>query len=688
MEGVRDALEQHGCWSRDGKTWTCPAHEDGHPSLSVSEGQEGVVMYCQAGCDTGQVLAELDLTFADLFPKAEAPRNGSGLGQRIATYPYTDERGLVLFEVIRYEGKEFRQRRKATPADPPDKIRKGGWVWSLNGTRRVLYRLPKVLQAVQDGQPVWVAEGEKDVHALERAGVTATCNPGGAGKWSGDYARHLAGAEVMIVADQDEPGREHAQAVKASLEAVRASARIVFPAVGKDAADHLTAGHGLDEFVPLEPPPPPAPVPVDPPALGDFNAARYGAALKAVGHLRLGLDGQLWRYVDGVYRPTGDAWLRAESRRKLGEQFTARRRKDIEDWCRAEEPTVGVRADRDTVNVANGLLDWRTGELRPHTPEHVSTIQLPVTFDPQASCPAVLEFMGQVLPADAVDFALEIAGLLLVPDARFRKAVLLVGSGRNGKSTLLSLIRRLIGPGNVSSRPLQDFGEDRYATADVYGKLANICGDLDARALRRSDTFKLLVGGTDELVAQHKYARAFEFMPFARLLFSANEAPATTDQTDAYFDRWLVVPFPRRFSEAEADPGLLDRLTTDRELSGLLNLALAGLRSLQARGHFVPPASVHEAADEYREQTDTVAGFIEDQCQLSAGAWVGKAELYRAYRSWCDGSNRYAISAQRFNQKLVTRPDIDQTKHGGDRRWVGIGLAVSEPGQEPAPWAS
>jgi 5S rRNA maturation endonuclease (ribonuclease M5) len=120
----------------------------------------------------------------------------------------------------------------------------------MKGVRRFPYRLPRVIRAVKTGRPVWVCEGEKDVHALERAGAVATCNPGGAGKWRDEYAGWLDGADVVIVADRDEPGRRHAAQVAVSLDGKAASVTVVEAAEGKDAADHLAAGLGLGDFIP------------------------------------------------------------------------------------------------------------------------------------------------------------------------------------------------------------------------------------------------------------------------------------------------------------------------------------------------------------------------------------------------------------------------------------------------------
>jgi hypothetical protein len=239
IEKVVAALEARGCRGR-GSSWTCPSHDDRRPSLSVREGADGrALLRCHAGCSLEDILAALGLGEPDLFPDGErqAP-------QEVATYPYTDEDGNVLFEVVRYWPKAFRQRR-------PDG--RGGWIWNLDGVRRVLYRLPAVVDAVRSGERVYVVEGERDVHALEELGLVAATNPGGAGKWRDEYSRYLAGADVTIVADRDDPGRRHALQVARSLEGIAATVRVLEPpAPHKDVADLLASGGSLEELVPLE----------------------------------------------------------------------------------------------------------------------------------------------------------------------------------------------------------------------------------------------------------------------------------------------------------------------------------------------------------------------------------------------------------------------------------------------------
>ncbi len=171
----------------------------------MDHGADKVLLHCHADCDPEAILTAVDLPWDALFDSPERS-NGSRI---VATYDYTDETGALLFQVVRKWPKDFRQRR-------PDATAEDGWAWKLDGTRRVLYRLPAVVKAVAEGRTVYVAEGEADVHALERAGVVATCNPMGAGKWRSEYSPVLKGADVVVVSDRDETGRKHAEEVAAA----------------------------------------------------------------------------------------------------------------------------------------------------------------------------------------------------------------------------------------------------------------------------------------------------------------------------------------------------------------------------------------------------------------------------------------------------------------------------------------
>jgi Protein of unknown function (DUF3987) len=230
----------------------CPAHDDKNPSLSITVGDnDGALLHCFAGCSTDAICRAIGMTTAELFNNPSPPGHVNYRSKskpidaptrtRIVTsYNYCDEVGAVLFQAVRYEPKSFRQRR-------PDG--KGGWTWSVKGVRTVPYRLPELL--ADTARPVVIAEGEKDSDNLARIGVMATTNAGGAGKWSAEHSAFLRGRQVLVLPDNDEAGRNHAQQVAQSLHGIAESVRIVeLPGLPAkcDASDWIAAGGTKEEL--------------------------------------------------------------------------------------------------------------------------------------------------------------------------------------------------------------------------------------------------------------------------------------------------------------------------------------------------------------------------------------------------------------------------------------------------------
>ena len=218
----------------------CPAHDDTDPSLSISPGNgNGPLFKCFADCDTEAILAAVGMTWQDILPPKETTRRKSsstGASRIVATYDYTDDAGVLLYQAVRYDPKDFKQRR-------PDPDHPGDWIWNLKGIPRVLYRLPDAKKAIAAGETVYSVEGEKDVDNLTKIGVTATCNVGGAGKWKPEYSEVLRGAQVIVIPDADEPGRKHASQVFDALRGIAENVKIVpLPGGGKDVSDWIAAG--------------------------------------------------------------------------------------------------------------------------------------------------------------------------------------------------------------------------------------------------------------------------------------------------------------------------------------------------------------------------------------------------------------------------------------------------------------
>lgn len=416
---------------------------------------------------------------------------------------------------------------------------------------------------------------------------------------------------------------------------------------------------------------------------GKFVSSRLAERALEVGHLKRGLDAlYVWR--GGVYRPDGEQWVRRFCRDELGERFRKNHVNEVLAWLEGEPVTIGDAQPEQWINVANGLLDWRTGTLTPHTPDVLSTAQLPVAWNPDATCPQVQRFLAEVLPDDANGFGFEMMGYAIFPGGNpFRKAFQLLGDGRNGKSKLLGLLQALLGGDNYAAVPLQLLAENRFAAAELFGKVANIAGDIDARALKQTDVFKMATGG-DPMMAERKFGQPFTFVCRAVPFFSANEPPVSSDQSPAWFDRWIVVPFTRRFEPGgpDDDPRILDKLTTPEELSGLLARAVEGLRDLMDRGGFAEPGSITDAGQTYRHDLDTAATFVDEECTFHPDAWVGRNLLYKRYRDWCqEEGRRYPLTRRNFYKHLRRNhaDTIRDSAYAGEDRFVGIGLKSASP---------
>jgi putative DNA primase/helicase len=403
-----------------------------------------------------------------------------------------------------------------------------------------------------------------------------------------------------------------------------------------------------------------------------FVAPQLSRALRAESPMAVGGE-LLHRYHAGAYRPDGERWARKRIAEVLGDDHTKQRSDEVIFDLRVNAPDLIERPPLDVVNCANGLLDLNTCRLEPHTPDLLSPVQIAAAHDPRAKCPRIERFLKDVLDAASIEAFYELAGYLVVPDNSLQRALMMLGPGNNGKSTATETLARLLGPHNVEAQPLHKLDEDRFAVASLYGKLANIFADLDSRALRSSSIFKMISGG-DPLTGERKFRPSFTFKPFARLIFSANAVPPTSDSSEGFFRRWLILPFERSIREDRRDRNIVDKLTTASELSGLLNEGIARLGNLRSRGDFAESERMTQAKHDFRVHADSVAGFIEDECGTGADFEVVKSALARAYRAWCAENGRAPLATHRFNDRLTQLVSVQPKTVQGTRYWRGLRL--------------
>lgn len=744
----------------------CPAHDDNVASLSVREGDKGIILYCHAGCDTDEVLRQMGLEARDLFwePRAgngkdefraKSAHNGNGhagpaqpprppakaspalsaqkregFGQVVATYDYRDEDGNLLYQVVRFEPKDFRQRR-------PDPEHAGKWLWNLQETRRVLYRLPELLASDPDAT-VWIVEGEKDADRLASLGAVATSNVGGAGKWKPEYAETLRGRDVVILPDNDEPGRKHARQVHDSLFSIARSVMALhlpeLPEKG-DVSDWLQIeGNDLERLCTLAEAVGAATATYEQAQelMGEPTPAEFwrrtheGLAaelvVRAGGNLKWVADlGRDFRGDSSWAWWTGKQWVfdaralaaLSDLQRGMTLEFREFARdtiksvggdtgaldaggkeilrfsKEIENnnfkngW-RSEvksRPEIHVSIanyDQDKYLLAckNGVLDLRQGKLIAFSREHMLSKSIPIDYHPDASAPRWLSFLDRVFAGNEnlIEFMARAIGYTLTGDTGEQCLFLCHGPGQNGKSKLLETIAALLGE-FAAEAPMATFlakQQQNGATND----LAMLRGARYVTATETNEGVRLdealvkKVTGQDRITARMLFSEFFSYHPQFKLWLAMNHKPTIRGVDNGIWRRIRLIPFGVIIPDEERDPHLLDKLVA--ELPGILAWAVRGCLRWQADGLRTPP-EVAEATQEYRTEQDVLGAFIEEYCVVGLGYQAKSADLYHAYRTWAEDSGEYVMSQTMFGRQLAGR-GFERDKKTSSIMRVGIGL--------------
>lgn len=403
-------------------------------------------------------------------------------------------------------------------------------------------------------------------------------------------------------------------------------------------------------------------------------------------HYALDAGGKLYAYQDGAYRARGRRHLNARVKRYLrsrhrADEWSSYRASEVTAYIEADAPHLWTRPPLGTLNVANGLLDIETGKLREHDPSFLCPVQLPVCYHPSANCPEWLRFGAEVLPDDCQDLLFELAAWLMLPNKNVQKAVLLLGDGANGKSTALAALVAFLGVKNAAGLSLHRLERDRFAVAHLVGKLANICADLPSTHLDSTSVFKSLTGDDPVLTAERKHMEQFEFDCFTRLVFSANHPPRSSDATEGFFRRWLVVPFDRSFDEKEALPReqIDARLHDPGELSGVLNRALVAIPRIHLSTTLTESASMEAARTEFRRTTDPLGVWLDQHTVVAPDAMVSRSALIDAYNASAAQARQPAMTQTRFGRALKRmHPEIKDAQRvlDGKRQWVYVGIGV------------
>jgi len=334
-----------------------------------------------------------------------------------------------------------------------------------------------------------------------------------------------------------------------------------------------------------------------------------------------------------------------------------------------------VNPNQYLMNFENGLYNLLTDELLPHDPNVLSTIRLGGKYDPDASCPVFLKYINDALPETEIPLIQEMFGYMLVPVNKAQKAFVMLGKAESGKSTLLYIVQDLLlGRQNCANLEWQSMEKERFAIAQVFGKLANIFADLPNEKIRTTALFKAITG-EDYISGQHKFKDFFSFKPFVRLLYSCEEMPkSASDRSAGYYRRLIIMNFSNVVDPAKRDRNLKEKLA--RETDGILAWSILGLKRLMKNDFcFSETARTRAELQKYKAENSTALTFIYENCVIEPKAEVGRQELFNLYIEYCnDNGMKYHLTQQKFNAELDGLGLARVTTHGV-RNWRGIRLS-------------
>jgi putative DNA primase/helicase len=368
------------------------------------------------------------------------------------------------------------------------------------------------------------------------------------------------------------------------------------------------------------------------------NEDRIANIIRHDVHFALDRANNLYYFSNGVYRENGEGAIAELYYRWLEECQSTRdwrpgRAKHIVENISSHTKYLNDRPPLEIINFKNGLYNWTTGKLYKHTPNYLSTIQIPIIYDPTATCPAWDEFLSEVLPVNGgPNYLREIIGLCMIPFTGLQKCIVLVGGGSNGKSTYLNGLHAAIGNDNICNISLHTLTNpsEKFARSGLVGKLVNIFGDMSTKKIEDAANFKPLIG-EDRITIEYKGKHPFYYTPFAKLIFSCNEVVKSDDDSEGYKRRFVHIPFTRRFAvNPKKGLELKDSLSSPKELSGLLNLILPRIPEIVENGLTVTP-EIAGIIDEWCPIPDSTKVWLESMLVEQDGAFLPGSAFYNYY---------------------------------------------------------
>jgi putative DNA primase/helicase len=409
-------------------------------------------------------------------------------------------------------------------------------------------------------------------------------------------------------------------------------------------------------------------------------------------------DGKHWQMDDGYMIHDRGLKMIREIYAELLKTADYRDRLDIEKYAVQSEsvrrrkafveaaswiPELNIKTDdldKDPwlLNVENGTVDLRTGNLREQRAEDLITKIANVTFDPEASCPAWKKFVMEIMNynADLIRFIQTAVGWAVTGDTSEQTMFILFGSGANGKSTFLNTVMNLLGDYAIAT-PTETFMKrngDQITNDIARLRGTRFVTTTEAEQGKRlSEPLIKQITGNDRMTARFLYGEFFNFVPTFKIFMATNHKPVIKGTDYGIWRRIKLIPFTTTIEEGKQDKNLEGKLMA--EGPGILNWILEGTIRWQRERLRTPP-DITRATDEYRGEMDVIGNFIKERCVQGPGCSIKARELFKVYQEWCEENNEHAGSERFFGLRLKEL-GIGQKRMGDGRYWLGLGLLVT-----------
>lgn len=408
---------------------------------------------------------------------------------------------------------------------------------------------------------------------------------------------------------------------------------------------------------------------------------------------------EIWYYNEGIRKPNGESHIKEKCRKIFGEAYTPQRANKViakieaDTFINAELFFKKEQENIWEIPTQNGILNIKTRELSPFTPEKYFFNKINASYIPNTECPKIKKFLSDVLSNNEnIKVAYETIGHTLVKKYLVQAAVFLYGGGENAKGVFESLIRNFLGIENCSSLPLGQLTPDSFSCCELFGKLANLAGDISNTDFKDTGRFKELTSGTDLIAAKRKFQRDLFFINYAKFFNGFNEFPRVYDHSHGFWRRCVILEFPYKFiKESEynkledksntklADTEIINKLITKDELSGLLNKCLDGLDRILKNKEFSYTKSTADVKDFWIRKSDSFTAFCFDKIEENIDGFISKKDLRKKFNKYC---RKYKIKgASDKNIKFVledlfgvieARKNIKLGDFERERVWEGI----------------